>query len=95
MVRLPIHNAYSDAAQGHSLTLILYQRVRIDAALNKSELGQLPEETVLAQDIQRNLTALSDLIQQGLQPAAEASDTSQDLLLVKRYREYSTTLRPF
>lgn len=58
-----------------------------DDALNKSELGQLPEETSLAQDIQRTLTALSDLIQQGLQPAAEASGKSQHLLLVKRYRE--------
>jgi golgi SNAP receptor complex member 1 len=58
-----------------------------DDLLSNSELGQLPEETVLARDIQRTLTALSDLIQQGLSPAAEKSGKSQHLLLVKRYRE--------
>lgn len=58
-----------------------------DDSLSNSELGQLPEETVLARDIQRTLTALSDLIQQGLSPAAEKSGKSQHLLLVKRYRE--------
>jgi len=51
------------------------------------ETGIPEEESVLAKDIQRCLSSLSDLISTKLGPTAERSGKSQQLLLVKRYRE--------
>jgi Golgi SNAP receptor complex protein 1 len=62
----------------------------LDSLLNSAETGSaIPteEEASLRNDIQRTLSALSDLIQTRLAPAAERSSKSQHQLLVKRYRE--------
>lgn len=62
----------------------------LDSLLNSAETGSaIPteEEATLRNDIQRTLSALSDLIQTRLAPAAERSSKSQHQLLVKRYRE--------
>jgi Golgi SNAP receptor complex protein 1 len=45
------------------------------------------DEATLRYDIQRTLTALQDLINTKLQPAAERSKSQNSSLLVKRYRE--------
>jgi Golgi SNAP receptor complex protein 1 len=62
----------------------------LDSLLNSAETGSaIPteEEVTLRNDIQRTLSALSDLIQTRLAPAAERLGKSQHQLLVKRYRE--------
>ena len=62
----------------------------LDSLLNSAETGSViptEEETILRNDIQRTLSALSDLIQTKLAPVAERSGKSQQQLLVKRYRE--------
>mmetsp|Transcript_4282 Transcript_4282/g.7141 ORF Transcript_4282/g.7141 Transcript_4282/m.7141 type:complete len:236 (+) Transcript_4282:304-1011(+) len=62
----------------------------LDSLLNSAETGSaIPteEEAALRNDIHRTLSALSDLIQTRLAPAAERSGKSQHQLLVKRYRE--------
>jgi hypothetical protein len=70
-----------------------------DDALNKSELGQVPKETVLTQDIQRTLTVHSNLIQRGLQPldkrGARVTICSSDEISIDSsltFRETSATL---
>jgi len=63
----------------------------LDSLLNSAETGSVipnaEEEAQLRGDIQRNLSALQDLIQTRLKPAADMSGKSQHQLLVKRYRE--------
>jgi len=65
----------------------------LDKLLSNAETGSimmllpLEEEAALRSEIQRTLNALNDLLQTKLSPAAERSNKSQHVLLVKRYRE--------
>lgn len=61
----------------------------ISKSANKSSatISDEEEESTLANDINRNLSQLSDLINTRMAPVAERSNKAQHTMLVKRYRE--------
>jgi Golgi SNAP receptor complex protein 1 len=54
-------------------------------AANVARLNE--EESALAADINRTISAMTDLIERKMMPCAERTGKSQHILLVKRYRE--------
>jgi Golgi SNAP receptor complex protein 1 len=59
----------------------------LDAAESGSNISAANEEALLANEINRTLGKLNDLINTKMAPAAERSNKAQHSLLVKRYRE--------
>ena len=59
----------------------------VNGSPSKSSIASVSEENLLANEINRTLGQLNDLINTKMAPAAERSNKAQHSLLVKRYRE--------
>ena len=80
-------DSYDHAARHPSSLLSAAEDGTLPSSQKTHNTFHSEEETALAAEIQRTLTTLSDLINTQMAPLAESNQKSQQLLLVKRYRE--------